>query len=156
MPTPNYRAVFFKHNQSTLGRYQCVYCGKWLSKKNITIDHLIPQHLFKNTKKIMYFISVLMLTLNSTIIYAPLLFGSTFLLTKYEHSMINLVGACSHCNQSKSSNLDYRIIKGSIMRFKIISIPTYAVAKIVKIIYSPFKFMRRIFKPKCKRRIRKK
>lgn len=39
-----YREKWFKANPSINGKYQCRCCGKWFSKKDIDIDHIIPQN----------------------------------------------------------------------------------------------------------------
>lgn len=44
-----YRDTFFKHNEGTRLPFkrglwwQCVSCGKWFNKSNITVDHRIPK-----------------------------------------------------------------------------------------------------------------
>lgn len=39
-----YREKWFKANPSFNGKYQCRNCGQWFQKKDIDIDHIIPQN----------------------------------------------------------------------------------------------------------------
>lgn len=39
-----YRDKWFKANPSPTGKYRCSCCGGWFSKKDIDIDHIIPQN----------------------------------------------------------------------------------------------------------------
>ncbi len=40
----NYRELWFQNNESNHGWYTCVRCGKNFRKKDIDIDHIIPQN----------------------------------------------------------------------------------------------------------------
>lgn len=40
----NYRELWFQNNASNHGWYTCVRCGKNFRKKDIDIDHIIPQN----------------------------------------------------------------------------------------------------------------
>lgn len=93
----NYRARFFDGHKPFLGRiYFCAYCGKPLSKKRVTVDHLYPvakvskdPELQKKLKRQ----------------------GIGDL-----NSEKNLVAACYRCNQAKAAQMGPWIRKGKIGR----------------------------------------
>lgn len=39
-----YRDTYFQHNQPIMGRYQCSNCKGWFTKKEIDVDHIVPQN----------------------------------------------------------------------------------------------------------------
>ena len=39
----NYRKKWFDNNKPLFGKYRCSHCGKWFAKKDIDIDHIVPQ-----------------------------------------------------------------------------------------------------------------
>ena len=39
-----YREKWFEANKSRNGKYRCVCCGKWFTKSEIDIDHIVPKH----------------------------------------------------------------------------------------------------------------
>ena len=133
----NYRATYFKTHSPVCGRYQCVYCGKWKAKKDITIDHLLPQNMWRKIRTAGYISSAFMLPFPLTLPIGIALGAVTFGTSYYEHSRFNLVAACTPCNSSKSDRVDYRIIKGKLLSSKLTSIPYYTIATIVKVITFP-------------------
>ena len=96
----NYRSVFFSHNEPKMfGKYYiCSYCGKLLSQKNTTVDHLYP--IGKSSKSIKY-----QKKLKKKGIYNI-------------NSVNNLVAACARCNKRKSDNAGFWIFKGRIGQYK--------------------------------------
>lgn len=80
-----YRKIWMNaHNQE---EYQCVYCGRWIPAKSITVDHVVPVYRAKHSRLIQ------------------------FILTKkgYEsiNDMRNLVPACWQCNNKKGKSTAY-------------------------------------------------
>lgn len=39
----SYRTKYFNNTYSMLGKYRCAHCGKWFDKRDIDVDHIIPQ-----------------------------------------------------------------------------------------------------------------
>ncbi len=150
MKQHNYRGTYFKYHKGVGGWYQCVYCGKWFPKDRITVDHLMPQNMFKKVKHASWGLAALCFLSPTTMLYGIGLIATTPLLTAYEHSTLNLAAACQSCNSRKSDKINYQIIQGTILRHKVISIPFYAVVGVLKIITFPV----RIFMPKKKKRRR--
>ena len=89
----SYRAIFFRTHRPAIGnRYFCAYCGKLLTEKNVTVDHLYPvgtaykdPDMQKRLKK-----------LHLSGINDPK----------------NLVAACRTCNQKKGKKMGEWITKG--------------------------------------------
>lgn len=71
-----YREDYFKEHKGVLGKYRCVRCGKWFSKKDIEIDHIVPQSKLKGMPK------------------------------RVKNDMNNLQAMCRHCNRSKQDKMD--------------------------------------------------
>lgn len=94
-----YRNIFFKNvNPPFFNRYFCVYCGRILSKEQVTVDHLFPVgevnkniRLQKKLKKM----------------------GA-----KSVNDYQNLVPSCKKCNNKKGSKMGIWIIKGRIGRYQ--------------------------------------
>lgn len=93
----SYRARFFRHTPPLLGRfYFCAYCGRPVSKKRVTVDHLYPVAKVSRDPK----------------------------LQKKLHrqgiedlnSEKNLVPACYRCNQAKAAQMGAWIRKGKLGR----------------------------------------
>ena len=43
LKSPNYREICFENTESNNGWYLCVKCGKKYRKKDMDIDHIVPQ-----------------------------------------------------------------------------------------------------------------
>lgn len=92
-----YRARFFRSNAPVLGLfYFCAYCGKPLSKKRVTVDHLYPVAKVSRDME-------LQKKLRRQ--------GITDL-----NSEKNLVAACYRCNQEKAAQMGPWIRKGKLGR----------------------------------------
>ncbi len=76
-----YRSRYFSHNLSRNGQYQCAYCGSWLPKNKIQIDHVF---------------SIGNLTSRQTTRDLAIACGIT-----RSDSPKNLVASCSYCNSRK-------------------------------------------------------
>ena len=95
----DYRKTFFQNNKPVIkDMYFCAYCGKLLSRRKLTVDHLYPVAKAQR---------------------------SLDLQKKLRRSGIsnindaqNLVPACMRCNQHKSANMGLWILKGKIGRHK--------------------------------------
>ena len=72
----NYRDKYFEENKSENGWYTCAKCGKKFRKKDIDVDHIVPQKLRKKDK-----------------------------LYNFD-GLHNLQCLCKHCNRSKKDNTD--------------------------------------------------
>ena len=97
----SYRHDFFSsHPPQVLGKYYfCAYCGRLLSKKNVTVDHLWSVDLAKKNPKVQK------------------------KLGRKGYSNVNdvrnLLPACSDCNGKKGKKAGWWIIRGRIGRHKI-------------------------------------
>lgn len=92
-----YRARFFKSNAPVLGRfYFCAYCGKPLSRKRVTVDHLYPVARVSRDME-------LQKKLRRQ--------GIADL-----NSEKNLVAACYRCNQAKAAQMGPWIWRGKLGR----------------------------------------
>lgn len=93
----DYRGDYFKNNTPTVAaRYRCVYCGKKLKYKDVTIDHLYP------VNKMMY---------RQTTRDAAKVFGIDGV-----NDPKNLVAACRKCNSKKGTKMGVWILRGMIGR----------------------------------------
>lgn len=93
----SYRNNFFNNVKSPLpNHYFCAYCGKILSLKNVTIDHLYP--VGEVDKNINLQNKLKRIGANSVNDYQ------------------NLVPACKKCNNKKGTKMGLWIIKGEIGR----------------------------------------
>ena len=98
----DYRRVFFiYHKPQVMGKYYiCAYCGKWMIKDKMTVDHLYP--IGKSSKSIKYQEKLERRGLKNI------------------NDPRNLVAACKSCNQHKSARTGLWIFKGKIGRYKYI------------------------------------
>lgn len=118
----NYRATYFKHHNPITGIYICAYCGKPITKQYLTVDHIIPQKLFKRITTLLTLTSIAVTaysiyTKNYSLMYTilPYAIGIQTILTLFKHSHLNLVASCRRCNSSKSDKLDLRIVRGALV-----------------------------------------
>lgn len=90
----NYRNNFFKSRKGILGSdiYVCAYCGRFLTKKRVCVDHIIPVYRAKNDD-----------------FYRKLL---SFRHIKNVNDIRNLAPSCNKCNSKKSANGGFWIIRG--------------------------------------------
>lgn len=94
-----YRTEYFKHNKPIYKKfYRCVYCGRLLSRRKITVDHIYP------VKKV-----------NESTYYQDKLkkMGADSV-----NDYRNLVSACFRCNAKKSAKTGWWIIKAKIGSIK--------------------------------------
>ena len=100
----DYRKDFFETHPGLFkkGLYQCVYCGKILTKEETTVDHFVSIASI-NQKNALYAL------LNRKILSAQ----------KIENinDPKNLVPACKKCNQKKGSKTGLWLFKGWIGRY---------------------------------------
>ena len=73
-----YREKFFTENESDHGWYTCAKCGKKFRKKDVDVDHIVPQHYRKKPFELIYDFD----------------------------GLNNLQCLCQHCNRSKQDKLD--------------------------------------------------
>lgn len=93
----DYRKTFFSNNKPhRKNKYRCAYCGKWLKKEKVTVDHIIPVNGMK-TSSVVRFVSKLI--------------G-----IKNVNGVNNLCAACEKCNKRKSAKLGLWPIKGFLGR----------------------------------------
>ena len=94
-----YRAEYFKHNKPVYKKfYRCVYCGRLLNRKKITVDHIYP------VKKVN----------ESTYYQGQLKRIGADSVNNYR----NLVAAFFRCNAKKSAKTGWWIIKAKIGSMK--------------------------------------
>lgn len=94
-----YRTEYFKHNKPIYKKfYRCVYCGRLLSRRKITVDHIYP------VKKV-----------NESTFYQDKLkrMGADSV-----NNYRNLVSACFRCNAKKRAKTGWWIIKAKIGSMK--------------------------------------
>ncbi len=93
----DYRRRFFAGHKPDIGkRYICVYCGKWLKKDKVTVDHLFPVGPVSRDVKL-----------------------QKKLERKGIHNINdirNMVAACHSCNQNKADKMGLWILRGRIGR----------------------------------------
>lgn len=90
----NYRDCFFKQQKGIFGTkiYICAYCGKFLKRRNVQVDHIIPVYKAK-----------------TNFFYRNLL---SIRGIKNVNDIRNLTASCKKCNCKKSANGGLWIIKG--------------------------------------------
>lgn len=90
----NYRNRFFKEKKGILGTgiYVCAYCGRFMTKKKVRVDHIIPVYKAKNDK-----------------FYRKLLSLQNI---KNVNDIRNLTASCEKCNSKKSAKGGFWIIRG--------------------------------------------
>ena len=118
----DYRKVFFQTHKPLIGGiYLCAYCGRPLTRKRLTVDHIYPVGRSKESLK------------------------AQKRLKKQGYSGINdpknLVAACETCNKRKGKNTGTWIIRGKIGQHQKLWIIRWIlrlllIAFIVYIIYS--------------------
>ncbi len=90
-----YRLNFFKNNKGIFGGgklYFCAYCGRVLTKRKTTVDHIIPVALARSSQKYKK-----MLTIRGI---------------KTVNDPRNLAASCSKCNLKKGANGGLWIFRG--------------------------------------------
>lgn len=93
----SYRNIFFRNYKPAIGDiYFCAYCGRPLSRKSITIDHIYPVGRVRKSAS-------LQRTLERKGISSV-------------NDPLNLAPACSRCNQRKSDKMGLWVIKGRFGR----------------------------------------
>ena len=92
----DYRRQFLKHNKGIFGggNFFCSYCGRLLTPKRMTVDHLIPINKVKRRGLARFFMKIRGI--------------------KNINDVNNLIPSCSHCNSRKSDKIGLWIIKGDI------------------------------------------
>lgn len=90
----NYRSNFFKNRKGLFGSevYVCAYCGRFLTKKNVCVDHIVPVYRAKNDD-----------------FYRRLL---SLRHIKNVNDIRNLAPSCNKCNSKKSAYGGFWIIRG--------------------------------------------
>lgn len=94
----SYRRTFFNCSKPILNHYFCAYCGKFIPKKDITVDHIFPVHCAEKNIKAQK-------RLNSLGI-------------KNINSEKNLAPACKSCNSIKGAKTGLWIPKGYLGRIQ--------------------------------------
>jgi len=93
----DYKKAFFQSNPGLFGRfYYCSYCGRMLTRKQVTVDHLIPVNAAESSR----FFRWLLRRCSIGNVNDPK----------------NLVPACSHCNNSKGKKTGLWILLGMVGR----------------------------------------
>ena len=95
----NYRKTFFKYKKGLFGLnlYHCAYCGKFLTQKRLTVDHLIPVNKVKYRG-----IGRIIMKLSGV---------------KNINDINNLVASCKHCNSKKSDKMGFWLIRGYVGQY---------------------------------------
>ncbi len=89
----DYRRIFFIYHKPSFGdRYICAYCGRWLEKKEVAVDHLYP--ISKVSKSI---------KLQKKLIRRGI---------KNINAPENLVAACERCNKRKGTKMGSWVLRG--------------------------------------------
>lgn len=91
----NYRLQFFDNTPPFLNnKYFCIYCGRFLNKEKLTVDHIIPIAKIKKDR-----------CLQEKIVS----YG-----WKDGNDIKNLGASCKSCNSKKGAKMGFWIIKGRI------------------------------------------
>lgn len=91
----DYRKQFFLSTPPSVGnRYFCVYCGRLLPKKKVTVDHLYPVIKVDSSVRLQKKLS----DMGYSSVNDPR----------------NLVAACDRCNKRKASKMGLWIVRGEI------------------------------------------
>ena len=78
----DYRYLFILHNPPKNGKYRCAYCGRWISKAWMQVDHVVPVY------------------------GAGTLLGRILLSeTDGVNDLSNLVPSCPECNKKKGASM---------------------------------------------------
>lgn len=94
----SYRTDYFRtHKPTVSGRYHCAYCGRFLSKDALAVDHLIPVQKAKSSG---FWQWVLRATRIQNV-----------------NSPKNLVGACQRCNSKKGAKASFWVLRGFLGQF---------------------------------------
>lgn len=90
----NYRNSFFKMRKGIFGSdiYVCAYCGRFLTKKRVCVDHIIPVYRAKNDDFYRRILSLRHI--------------------KNVNDIRNLAPSCNKCNSKKSANCGFWVIRG--------------------------------------------
>lgn len=92
-----YRQRYFKENEPVVeAKYRCAYCGKQLSYKDATVDHLFPVFKMSHSERVRQ---------------KAKRFGINGV-----NETKNLVCACRSCNSKKGTKMGLWIIRGMIGR----------------------------------------
>lgn len=95
----SYRQFYFKNEVPYWGnRYRCIYCGRFLKKEDVTIDHIIPIYKAEHC------------------ISARMLMKILGLKTVNDYG--NLGAACEKCNKKKGSKMGLWAIRGMLGKNK--------------------------------------
>ena len=95
----DYRRRFFSENTGDIGgKYICAYCGKWLKKDKVVVDHLYP---VKNASK--------------SVEYQKKLRRHGI---RKINDNKNLVASCDKCNRKKGTKGGLWILRGKIGRHR--------------------------------------
>lgn len=97
----DYRGTFFKNNNpSAFGYYRCAYCGKRISRKDTTVDHIFPVNRLSYSQK------------------------ARAMAKRYgihgANEEKNLVAACRTCNSKKGTKMGIWIYQGFIGKSEIL------------------------------------
>lgn len=115
MRRADYRKIYFLHNKPAFNdQYICAYCGKWLNKDKVTVDHIYPIGAVASS-----------LRLQQKLIRQGI---------KNINDPKNLVSACIDCNQRKSKRLGSWVFRGKIGRYKWLWILRYILRAILVVV----------------------
>lgn len=99
----DYKKIYFDNNHGFFGKnkyFHCSYCGRVLSKKEVTVDHVIPIQKVRSSIDKKYY-HLLMKRMNIENI----------------NDQKNLVASCRLCNSRKGSKAGLWIIRGLLGRY---------------------------------------
>ena len=112
----DYRKKFFAKNQPIIRDYYiCAYCGRWIKKKDVTVDHIISIRKAQRSKMLQFILRMI----------------------KIEdiNDEKNLTAACETCNKKKGQKISFSyVIRGFLGRKTWYWIIYYIVIVIVLII----------------------
>ena len=95
----DYRRRYFSSHPPDIGnRYICVYCGKWMTRENTTVDHLYPVGRTARDLKLQKKLAAKGI--------------------QNINDPKNLVAACKRCNDRKKDSMRLWILRGRLGRLK--------------------------------------
>lgn len=91
----NYRSEFIKHwPPDRKGRYRCVYCGRYIKKEKMQVDHIVAVNLVQHN-----YLSRL------------------FIPKEGVNAISNLVPSCPRCNRKKGKSGGFWIVRGRYWKY---------------------------------------
>ena len=129
----SYRRNYLKGNYKKV--FICTYCGRPMTIKSMTVDHIIPKNLFKKIRAFTFLLGILSVIggaatgKNTEGLIAGVglfLFGS--IMWEIKDLKWNLVPACISCNRKKSDKVNLKVLWAFLVKGGLGAIVSIALA----------------------------